>query len=345
VPQIYADILESDAMIPNTLSINKRGALSIGRSVVIDGHSNCLARIVTHAHSDHISDLNASISRCRSIMATPLTIDWLTELGYSLPTYKVRKLDYGERVEVENLELLFMKTLHIPGSLQVAVNDYESGLRIVYTSDFKKPGRETPIIESDILVVDAVYGSPSYVREFDDYIDQILADFVKQLLTSGPVFIYGYHGKLQEVMQILRSEGVLAPYILPSKVYRLTKIAEGYGLRVNDYLLAESDEGREVIQSNWFIYFEHVNSSKAVRSNKATHLILSGWEFKKPYRRLGRRYWLVAFSDHADFNGLLTYVINSNPKVVVVNSARSTHADVFAKEVEKRTGINSIVMP
>ncbi len=328
------------------ITISDRGAVLINKSLAIDGHTNNSLRIITHAHSDHVRDLSRSIAHCRGIAATPLTLDWLAELGHSVGMGNCLRLDYGSKIMVDGLEVTLEKAHHIPGSSQVVVVD-EDGLRIVYTGDFKKPGKETPIIESDILIIDAVYGSPSYVREFDDYIEDVLADLTKQLLSKGPVIIQGYHGKLQEVMQLLRTNGVEAPYLLTPKVYKMTKVAERYGLSIGNYVPLNSKEGKEVLRSNWFLIFDHVNSRSGLNLNglRASKIVLSGWEFKKPYRYLGGGRWLVAFSDHADFKGLMNYIINSNPKAVIVNSVRSSYADVFADEVRKATKKECIVMP
>ncbi|MEM1982639.1 MAG: MBL fold metallo-hydrolase [Sulfolobales archaeon] len=328
------------------ISINERGAVIIDRTLTIDGHDNSPLRIVTHIHSDHVRDLSKSLSQCKSVVATPLTLDWLIELGHKISKSNCLRLDYGSKIRVNGLEVMFEKAYHIPGTSQVVITD-EDGVKTVYTSDFKKPGRETPIIDSDILITDAVYGNPSYVRDFDDYIEYILADLVRQLLSKGPVIIQGYHGKLQEVMQLLRANGVEAPYILTPKVYRLTRVAERHGLVVSNYLSIDSSEGLEVMKSKWFLIMDHVNSRYVtnLKDLKASRVVLSGWEFKKPYRYLGYGKWLVAFSDHADFNGLINYVINSNPKTVVVNSVRSSYAELFANEVRKLTNKECIIMP
>jgi len=324
--------------------VNERGAVLINKLLSIDGHENSISRVVTHAHSDHIRDLDKSLTTCKNLVGTPLTLDWLVELGYKIPRDYSIRLDYGSRISIGELKLELVKTLHIPGSSQVVVTD-EDGLKIVYTSDFKKPGVHTPILEADILVLDAVYGNPNYVREFDEYIEDILTDLVNQLLSKGPVIIYGYHGKLQEVMKIFRDRGVIAPYVLPPKVYGMTKIAEKYDLRIRDYVLLGSSEGAEVVKSGWFLLFTHVSSSNYIRGPRASEVLLSGWEFKKPYRYLGSNRWLVAFSDHADFKGLIHYIINSNPKTVIVNSVRSSYSEIFANEVRRITKKECIVMP
>ncbi len=324
--------------------LNGHGAVIINKLLAIDGHDDCVVRVVTHAHSDHLIELDKSVSKCKGVIGTPLTIEWINELNHLIPSNKAIKLEYEHQIKIDDVVVLLKKSHHIPGASQVVITDSD-GLRIVYTSDFKRPGSSTPIVESDILILDAVYGHPTYVRSFDDHIDEVLTDLVKQLLAKGPVAIYGYHGKLQEVMEILRVGGVIAPYVLPSKVYRLTKVAERYGLKIGDYFLYDSDEGVEAVRSGWFITFNHVSSRNLINDPKVSHIILSGWEFKKPYRYLGRKRWLIAFSDHADFNGLINYVVNSNPRTIIVNSVRSSYPEIFAKEVRRITGKECIAMP
>jgi len=125
----------------------------------------------------------------------------------------------------------------------------------------------------------------------------------------------------------------------------MTKVAEKYDLRIRDYVLLGSSEGVEVVKSGWFLLFTHVSSSNYMRGLRASEVLLSGWEFKKPYRYLGSNRWLVAFSDHADFKGLIHYIINSNPKTVIVNSVRSSYSEIFANEVRRITKKECIVMP
>ncbi len=319
------------------------GGIKVGNAIVIDGHSDSSnLRVVTHIHSDHIIYLDKSLSIGLKLLATPLTLEWLRELNFIINENDHIALDYNNEVKIDNLKLKLIKAKHIPGSAQVEI-EYE-GTRLTYTSDFKKPGSETPIIESDVLIMDAIYGRPEYVRDFDDLIEEILADFIKELLTKGPVYVYGYYGKVQEVMELLRGYGVDAPYIVPLKHYKLCRVAERYGLKFGEYILAGTREAEEVMRDEWFIYFAHISNSKVI-NNRGNHIILSGWEFKYPLRRLNERSWLVAFSDHADFKGLVKYVKESKAKYVIVNRIRSVGAYEFANYINKKIGIKAMVMP
>ena len=326
--------------ITKTLRILSDGGVKVGEKLIIDGHDRVPYRIVTHIHSDHTIGLEKSIVSKSTLVATPLTMEWLKALGYNIRRNQELSLNYGEEVRIGNLTVTLQKTLHIPGSAQVVIDSSDG--RIVYTSDFKKPGIETPILSADILVIDAVYGRSDYVRSFDDTIDMILADLVKELLSQGPVYIYAYYGKVQEVMALLRDYDINAPFIVTQKNFRLCRIAERFGFKFGDYVLAGTPDSEDIIRDGWYVYFSHI--SRRI-NGIGNHIVLSGWEFKYPYKRLGSKYWLVAFSDHADFKGLIRYIEDSKPRELIINRVRSVGAEDLANYVRKKLGIKAYLLP
>ncbi len=321
--------------------IGRDGAVIINE-LSIDGHGGGRYRVVTHAHSDHTVNLGKSINNNMKLIATPLTINWLKVLGHKIPNPLIIEVNYGDEFRLGDTVFKFIKSVHIPGTFQVRA-ELPSGEVVVYTSDFKRPGDETPIINSDYLVIDAVYGNPSFVREFDDYINEVLVDLVKELLSKGPVYIYGYYGKIQEVMQLLRDYGIDAPYLVTPKHYRLCKVAEVYGMRFGDYVLSGTPEADDIVRDGWFIFFSHI--SRRFNGVVGNHIVLSGWEFRRPFRRLGSRRWLVAFSDHSDFRGLVKYVEESGAKEVIINTVRSTGAEEFREYVVRKLGVKAYLLP
>ncbi len=330
------------------LRIGDDGGIKVSlpeRDVIIDGHAPGALRVVTHIHTDHTRGLGKTISSSGTVAGTPLTLDWLKALGYHLSKRNRIPLNYNQKLSLggsANLELKY--AYHIPGSSQVLM-EFSNGLRVVYTSDFKKPVERTPVIQADVLVIDAVYGDPSFRRPFDDYIEEVLTDFVRELLARGPVHIYGYYGKVQEVMEILRRNDLDAPFILSHKQYLLTKIAERYGMEFGDYVHVNSREAEDIIRDGWYVFFTHLSGSRRQFNGLGSHVILSGWEFSRPYRRLGSRRWLVAFSDHADFNGLIKYIEESGPRLVIVNNRRSVRGEVFASYIKNRLGVKTLLLP
>ncbi|HML02806.1 MAG TPA: MBL fold metallo-hydrolase [Candidatus Bathyarchaeia archaeon] len=325
--------------------VTERGAISLGRYVACDAFDEGRPlRIVTHAHSDHMLGLRQSLMRCESLVMTPATKDLIDVLmgPLFLMIGNVKSLDYGEPLgfKEETLELHYAD--HILGTAQVLVKDAE-GTRILYTSDFRI--RDTPVIEADVVVIEATYGNPTRVRKFDDNIEDVFVSLVEAGLKQGSVFVFSYHGKLQETMQILHEAGVRVPFVMPEKVFHVSKICERYGMRLGRFLLSTSEQGKAVLDDGGpCVAFYHIGSRKRVGEG-AFCVCVSGWEFGSACRQIGEKEYVLALSDHSDFNGLLRYVEESKPKLVITDNFRAGDAQVLAQEIQKRLGIRSLSLP
>jgi len=318
--------------------VDKRGAVLLGKYASADGHADGrIIRIITHAHSDHLIGLRRSIAELPLIAATPPTMSIVEELGYDIPLNKRLILDYGVKVRIGDETLRLEPAKHIMGAAQVVLEDSE-GERIVYTGDFKFPG--TPIIEADVLIIEATYGSPRHIRPFKDRIEDIFVELVEKLLKINPVQICGYHGKLQEAMEILSRHGVKCPFIASKKVYNITKACIKHGLNIPQVYSEEDVESFDLLRSS-HIYF--TRRIKKIRGYST--VILSGWEFKKPVRELGKNTFLVALSDHADFEQLMEYIEYSKPRIVVADAYRNVSSRTLTREIYKRLRIPAIPLP
>lgn len=337
-------------IIGELVDVKEKGAVLLGRNFTIDGHCKRLVRVVTHAHSDHMAGLRDSIVYCSAIVATLPTLELIYELSGLRSVYKyslIRKaiaLDYDNEIIFENEKITLIKANHIIGSAQVLIET--ENYRLGYTGDFKLEG--TPIMKDlDVLVIESTYGRPEYRRPFKKEVKQLLVNMVLEGLESGgPVTIYGYHGKLQEVMNILRENKINDPFIMPPKIYRVTKIAEKYGEKIGEYYNIYSADGRRLRKNtNRYILFLHMSRAKYRDLRKGLNIILSGWEFREPIKRIDSNTWLVAFSDHSDYDDLIGYVKIAKPRLVVVEGARGGAPYHLAKAISRLLDIPSIVLP
>ncbi|MDP6613234.1 MAG: hypothetical protein QF673_04385, partial [Candidatus Hydrothermarchaeota archaeon] len=55
--------------------------------------------------------------------------------------------------------------------------------------------------------------------------------------------------------------------------------------------------------------------------------------------------YVIALSSHSDFNGLIEYVEQSQPRVVITDNYRVDNAGLLAREITKRLGIAAYPMP
>jgi len=332
------------------IDIKWNGAILIGKSFTVDGYWNRPVRAITHAHLDHVIGLRDSLKSSGAIVFTPATYELIMEIYEligdlkALLSKKAITLSYGKCLEVNGEVIRLLKANHIVGASQVLVES--SGLRIGYTGDFKLHGTEI-MKDLDVLIIEATYGLRSFKRPFKDSINELFVDLVRDGLIHGtPVYIYGYYGKLQEAMYILRSGGVTAPFIMPRRLYKVTSIAEKYCGPIGNYYDEASIELNKLLRDyGGCIAFYHMSKASRRSSTKGLHIILSGWEFYEPIKRRDHNTWTVALSDHADYEELLEYIERSRPGLVVVDASRSEYAEEFARDVEAHVGIRSITMP
>jgi putative mRNA 3-end processing factor len=326
-------------------SITDKGAVLLGKYVACDAFDETKPlRVVTHAHADHMMGLRQSLRTCEKVLMTKATKDLIDVMRGSLFLMGgfVETIDYGKTTHFEDERITFFKADHILGAAQVLVEDAE-GKRLVYTGDFKI--EDTPVLDADILVMEATYGSPSCRRPFEAEVKNLLISLVEEGLKHGTVYVFGFHGKLQEVMQILHDAKVRVPFIAPERVFQISKVCETHGMRLGRLIPSVNAEAREFMERNSpSVVFYHMNSRGMV-SQGGFHIYVSGWEFDTPCRQINKNEYVVALSDHSDFNGLMEYVRQSKPGYVITDNYRIGYAETLAKHIRRRLGIPSLPLP
>lgn len=326
-------------------TITPRGAILLGKNVACDAFDESKPlRVVTHAHADHMIGLQQSLRNCQKVLMTKPTkdlIDVLRDPLFLMGGF-VETLDYGKTLQYEEESITFFHADHILGAAQVLVEDVE-GTRIVYTGDFRING--TPVLDADFLVIEATYGSPACKRSFEKDVKELLVSLVEKGVNHGPVYVFGYHGKLQEVMQILHQADVKAPFVVPERVFHVSRVCEQHGMRLGRLMLSEEREAKELLEKNLpCIAFYHMGSRNKVGLGHF-RVCVSGWEFNSPCREIADNEYVVALSDHSDFDWLMEYVRRSKPKLVIADNFRVGHAETLAREIQKRFSISAIALP
>ncbi len=325
--------------------VTHRGAILLGNSTACDAYEKDRPlRVVTHAHADHTTGLRWSLRECQKVLMTEPTRDLIEVLqgpfGHRMKN--VETLEYGKPFRFDGERITLLKAQHILGAAQVLV-EAEDGERLGWTGDFRLDG--TPILECDTLVLESTYGSPSCKRSFDVDVRRLLVEMVERRLKDGTVYVFGYHGKLQEIMQILNQADVTVPFVMPEKVYHVSKVCEQHGMQLGCLTLSTERQAKSLLEEDLpCVAFYHMNSRGKVGLNNE-RICVSGWEFHKPCRRVGEKEHIVALSDHSDFNGLIEYVRQAKPKQVITDNHGGGHGETLAKEIKRRLGIPAIAMP
>jgi len=328
-------------------TITNNGAVLLGKYVACDAFEKSKAiRIVTHAHADHMVGLQQSLRTCEKVLMTKATKDLVDVMKGPLFLMGgfVEAIEYGKTVQYEDEHITFFYADHILGAAQVFVEDAE-GTRIAFTGDFRIDG--TPVLDADVLIMEATYGSPTCKRSFNSDVKDLLISMVETGLKHGTVYVFGYHGKLQEVMQILHKANVEVPFVVPERVFHVSMVCERHGMDLGRLMLSEEREAKELLEKNEScVAFYHMNSKSKINHHvDAFRIYVSGWEFDAPCREIADKEYIIALSDHSDFDGLIEYVRRSKPKLVITDNYRIGHAETLAREIQKRYGIATTALP
>ena len=103
----------------------------------------------------------------------------------------IETLDYDKTVLFGDEQVTLFKADHILGAAQVLVED-AGGISIAYSGDFRID--ETPVVECDVLVVEATYGSPRFRRKFKVNVRELFVSMVEKRLRGGTVYVFGTMG-------------------------------------------------------------------------------------------------------------------------------------------------------
>jgi len=263
---------------------------------------------ISHAHQDHFAPhLNP--------LLTPGTFNLVRD---QMPHSNPRVLDFGEPLETSRYSLSLHPAGHCLGSAQILVKSKLTGQSILYTGDIKTRYNPTcqPIqpVPCDILVIESTFGSPMF--RFPDQKDVLaqLLQTIKGWLNLGitPVILAYKTGKAQEILHHLQNNNL--DIVLESSVYEITRRYEESGIKF-PRLLKQFDG---LVNPGEILIIPPGRKAKEILKmipNKRT-IAMSGWASHSSTRNRVGANLALPYSDHADFDDLLSYVKIINPKKV-----------------------------
>lgn len=319
------------------LSVRRQGGVVVeyaGEGIILDPTSgeHPYPSIVTHAHSDHATAFRFPKLRKYS---TPQTYKLLERIGWR-GGGDWHPISIGGRLKIGDMEIHTHNAGHILGSIIVEITSPEG--TILYTGDFNieesytmEPARP---ISCDILVMETTFGSPVFSFPKRSEVALEMVEWaVLDVIPRGrvPTFKADSIGNAQEVISIFNRLTRL-PVVASSAVARASDVYREYGHRL-DYIEANSEEGRELLESGRCIYVTSKGSRPSGRRLEVS--LASGWAAL--YKGKGRSF---ALSDHTDFKGLLSFIRGCQPKrVLTFHEGPITKG--FTDYVRRRLGLDA----
>lgn len=331
--------------IEGKANICNNGTVLIGKYLSCDGFDEeRTAGAITHFHGDHISQLESGLQFYEEIFTSKATRDMLIAIKGDWLKYRgnLKAVSYMNPFDYRDEKITFYPVVHTLGSAQILVES--NSCRILYTGDFREG---TSPIEVDILVIDSTYGSPAFNKTYPrDCAIKTLVSEVKERLRVGSVCIKANRGKLQESMNILYKADLKVPFLFHKKVVRISKVYKDYGIEIGEFIQIGTEEAEEILRRKQPHIAFYPRGSKVHAEEIYIILIISDWDTTKPIRsKIADKEYIIGLTDHCEFNGLIEFVKQCRPKLVITDAYRCGNAEIFARNIEKRLNIEAKAMP
>ena len=327
--------------------LTESGVILLGKYIACDGSTiDRPISIISHAHGDHTKQFESALSHCESVLMTPATKDLLiAERGdWLLRRRNLIGLDYKKLFTYEDEKIKLYPVTHMLGACQVLIENRDEN-RIVYTGDFNYPN--TRVLKADVVVLEATYGAAQDVRTHGNefLINKIVSLTKEELERQKPVYIFAHRGKIQCLIDILNDTNIHVPFLVKREDFGWAQIYKKYGANVQNVYQRRTQEAFEIQRSQQpFVSFHRIGSVVPEAENHLT-IRASAWMTKEDFYQPRENYYVVALSDHADFNGLIKYVEKSEAKLVITDGSRSGKAQTLAKEIKEKLDVEAKSLP
>ena len=268
--------------------------------------------IITHAHSDH-----ARIGM-KKYLCHPLTEPILRlRLGSDI---RVQTLDYNQEILMNGVKVSLHPAGHIIGSAQVRM-EYKDKITVA-SGDYKiqADGISTPFepVRCHEFITESTFGLPIYNWLSVEQMNKNLSDWVLNNQSNGITSILvGYAlGKAQRIMKAV--EGVGKIYVHYA-IERINKAFIDSGIYLPDYETIDFSNKPKDLPNSIIIVPPSLFGSNMLKGiPKSYTAICSGWMQVRGARRWRSADAGFAISDHADWQGLLTAIKETNAEKVFV---------------------------
>ena len=220
----------------------------------------------------------------------------------------------GNPMEAGDSKVTLIPSGHMLGAVQVQT-ELNCGLRLGYSGDFQWPLND--VIQVDGLVVDSTYGAPNNIRKFSQgSCEEQFVGLLHRLLARGPVIIKAHRGTLQRALQIMTDE-IDCPIIANERLSKEVDVYRKFGYTISLLVDNRSLEARDAIKSDRHVRVYGTGDHAPSDLGRGSKITLSAYFTRpdNPVTEYSDRAYAVAMSNHADFEGTLEYVKNTNGQV------------------------------
>jgi putative mRNA 3-end processing factor len=288
---------------------------------------------ITHAHSDHTYGF-ATAARKHSTLETLRIYESLSKRTVK----NDHTLKVGDKIQIDDTEVRVLNAGHMLGSCQFQL--FTPKFTAIYTGDINCVDTLTTVAAEhepcDYLIIEATYGHPSYIFPRRS---TIYADIVRWTMTEInegklPTFQVYSSGKPQDIVRLFNVYTKL-PVVCTPGIARANSAHNENGLRL-EYLDSSTADGKRALKAGGCVYVTTTGGDHIPRN--ASRAVATGWALRRAYRSFAS----FPLSSHADYDQLMQFVAEVNPKGVYIFTG---HTEVLSAQIGRKLGIKAGPLP
>jgi Cft2 family RNA processing exonuclease len=291
----------------------------------LDARKKKSTGFISHAHSDHSA-------RHEQIISSRITAD-LLQLRYK--NINCTSLNFKQPFNLKDAKITLYPAGHILGSSQILIESRMG--KLLYTGDFRTAPSRTAEkfipVNCDVLIMECTFGSQEYCFPPRESVEDVLLQLVREKLLLGitPVIFAYPLGKAQEVLHLLSTNNF--PVTTDYAIIRLARVYQKYGIHFGAFEKFKRSDYRDKI----VLLPANYRFRRFVQNIQPRYTVfLSGWGMDPSARFRYKVDRVLPYSDHADYNELLQFALNSGAREIFC-----THGFESFVTVLKNHGLNA----
>ena len=275
----------------------------------IDPNKPVKRALITHAHFDHFT------FGCEEYISTHETSMILKErMGDKL---NIKSYDYGEVFKINGIAISFHPSGHILGSSQIKFNFADE--KWLVTGDFKLQEDYTchnfEIVKTDYLISECTFGLPIFNWDETKKIALDISKWIKNSPEKTSILFCYSLGKAQRLLNEISKTNLENKIYCHSSIHKMNIC---YGILGKEILNTKKLDHKKNIDNykgSLILLPPSLNKNFCQKNFKNIQTAFaSGWMSIRALRKRSGYDKGFTISDHADWNGILNVVENSDAK-------------------------------
>ena len=269
--------------------------------------------LITHAHFDHIS------FGCEEYICSPETSVLLKErIGKKI---KVKSHGYNESFKINGIKISFYPSGHILGSSQIKLEGGNE--KWLITGDFKRQRDETCLnyqeVKTDFLICESTFALPIFNWDSTNKIVNQIVEWVNKSPNMTSILFCYSLGKAQRLLNELKNKNIKNIYV-HSNIKKINDIYIDQGINLQDFAKINPGIKPKDYQGSLILMPPSQNKFNLLkRFGDYQTAFASGWMLIRALKNRSGYDKGFAISDHADWNGLIKTIKNSQAKKVFLD--------------------------